>query len=90
MGIAFVSLPALVASSDVITLHCPLTPKTCRLIDAEAIAQMERRPMLINTSRGALIDATAVQQIAEVTIENLDRMEVGESTGTEVTVHLVG
>ena len=151
MDIPYVSLPELFAQSDVITLHCPLTPETCRLIDAEAIAQMERRPMLINTSRGALIDTTAVieglksgqigslaidvyeeegdlffedlsntviqddvfsrlltfpnvlvtghqaffteeavQEIAEVTIENLDRLEADGPTGTEVTIDLVG
>jgi D-lactate dehydrogenase len=60
MGIPYVGLPELFARSDVITLHCPLTPETCHLIDRNAIDQMQRRPMLINTSRGALIETTAV------------------------------
>ncbi len=45
------------ARSDIITLHCPLMPETHHLINEEAIARMKRGVMLINTSRGALIDA---------------------------------
>ncbi len=151
MGIPYVSLPELFARSDAITLHCPLTPETYHIIDAGAIALMDRKPMVINTSRGALIDTVAaidglksgrigslaldvyeeegdlffedlsntviqddvfsrlltfpnvlvtghqaffteeaVRQIAEVTIENLDRLEAGEPTGTEVTTELLG
>jgi len=151
MGIPYVDLPELFGRSDVITLHCPLTPETCHLIDQTAIEQMRRRPMLINTSRGALIETTAVidglksgqigslaldvyeeegdlffedlsntviqddvfsrlltfpnvlitghqaffteeavREIAEVTIHNIDLLEAGEPTGTEVTIDLVG
>lgn len=60
MGIPYVSLEVLFETSDVITLHCPLTPDTYHLIDAAAIASMVRAPMIINTSRGALIDTVAV------------------------------
>lgn len=56
----YVDLPELLANSDIISLHCPLTPETYHLIDAEAIAQMKPGVMLINTSRGALIDTEAV------------------------------
>ncbi len=51
--------PELFAQSDIISLHCPLTPDTHYLINAEAIAQMKTGMMLINTSRGALIDTQA-------------------------------
>lgn len=49
----------LLASSDVISLHCPLTPETRGLIGAAEFAQMARRPLLINTARGGLVDEQA-------------------------------
>jgi D-lactate dehydrogenase len=55
-----VSRDELIASSDIITLHCPLTPQTHHMIDADAIARMRRGVMLINTSRGAVVDTRAV------------------------------
>ncbi len=151
MGIEYVDLPELFARSHAISLHCPLTPETYHIIDEAAIAQMELTPMVVNTSRGALIDTVAaieglksgavgalaldvyeeegdlffedlsdtviqddvfarlqtfpnvlvtghqafftqeaVQQIASVTITNLDALERGDSPGTEVTTHLHG
>lgn len=45
---------------DIVTLHCPLTPDTHHLIDAEALRRMKPGVMLINTSRGALLDTRAV------------------------------
>jgi D-lactate dehydrogenase len=56
----YVSLPELLAQSDIISLHCPLLPETYHLIQAETIAQMKPGVMLINTSRGGLIDTPAV------------------------------
>jgi D-lactate dehydrogenase len=55
----YVSLPELYAQADIISLHCPLTPETHYLINAQAIAQMKAGVMLINTSRGHLIDTEA-------------------------------
>lgn len=60
LGIEYVSLPQLFATADIITLHCPLIPDTHHLINAQTIAQMKTGVMLINTSRGALIDTKAV------------------------------
>ena len=60
LGVRYVLLPELLASSDIGTLHCPLTPDTHHLINANAIKMMKRRVMLINTSRGAVIDTKAV------------------------------
>jgi D-lactate dehydrogenase len=60
LGVRYVGLDELLAASDVISLHCPLTRDTCRLIDAEALAKVKPGVMLINTSRGALIDTQAV------------------------------
>lgn len=59
-GVIPAPLPQLLAESDIVSLHCPLTPETKHLINAPAIAQMKRGAMLINTSRGALVDTLAV------------------------------
>ncbi|GGN30981.1 D-lactate dehydrogenase [Actinoplanes campanulatus] len=59
-GARYVPLETLLAESDIVTLHCPLTPETYHLIDERRIAQMRDGVMLINTSRGALIDTAAV------------------------------
>jgi D-lactate dehydrogenase len=59
LGLRYVELDELLARSDVITLHCPLTPQTYHLIDDAALARMRAGAMLINTSRGALVDAAA-------------------------------
>jgi D-lactate dehydrogenase len=59
-GVAYVALPQLIAESDVLTLHCPLTPATRHLVCDGTIATMKRGALLVNTSRGALIDAEAV------------------------------
>jgi D-lactate dehydrogenase len=56
----YVRLPDLLASSDIISLHCPLLPATHHLINQETIALMKPGVMLINTSRGALVDTVAV------------------------------
>jgi len=58
--VSYVSFDELVASADIITLHCPLTPATRHLIDGRAVALMKPGVMLINTSRGAVIDTRAV------------------------------
>ena len=55
----YVSLPELLAQSDIISLHCPLLPETYYLINPTTIAQMKPGMMLINTSRGGLIDTAA-------------------------------
>lgn len=59
LGGSYVALAELFARSDIITLHCPLNPGTRHLIDAAAVASMKRGVMLINTSRGAVIDTRA-------------------------------
>jgi D-lactate dehydrogenase len=59
LGARYLELMDLFCYSDIITLHCPLTPATHHLIDEDALRRMKRGVMLINTSRGALIDARA-------------------------------
>ena len=65
--VEYVPLATLFASADIISLHCPLTPETHHLIDADAIAQMKEGVMLIkegvmliNTGRGRVVDTQAV------------------------------
>lgn len=60
IGGRYVDLPELWRIADVVSLHCPLTLETNHLVDAAAIAQMKPGVMLINTSRGGLIDTEAV------------------------------
>ena len=58
-GARYVELPELLAASDIVSLHCPLTPQTQHLIDAAALAAMKPGAMVINTSRGAVLDTQA-------------------------------
>jgi D-lactate dehydrogenase len=60
LGVEYVELRNLLEESDVVSLHCPLTPETFHIVNAEAIAAMKPGAMLINTSRGALVDSRAV------------------------------
>ncbi|BAY37755.1 D-isomer specific 2-hydroxyacid dehydrogenase NAD-binding protein [Nostoc sp. NIES-2111] len=60
LGGKYVDLQDLFANCDIISLHCPLTPETHHIINAEAIEQVKPGTMLINTSRGALINTQAV------------------------------
>lgn len=59
-GINYVEFDELLAKSDIISLHCPLTPDTEYMIDENAIAKMKKGVVIINTSRGALIKAEAL------------------------------
>ena len=60
LDVAFVDFAELLRTADIITLHCPLTPKTRHLVDSGAIEMMKSGVMLINTSRGAVVDAAAL------------------------------
>jgi glycerate dehydrogenase len=59
-GVDLVSLDRLFRESDVVSLHCPLTPATTRMVDAERLAMMKPTALLLNTSRGPLIDEHAL------------------------------
>lgn len=76
MGASYVELDELYAESDIISLHCPLTPATRHLINARALGLMKLGVMLINTSRGGVIDTRAL-------IEALKKGRVG-SVGLDV------
>jgi D-lactate dehydrogenase len=57
-GVLYVSLDELLQQSDIISLHCPLLPETHHLLNKNAFEKMKRGAMLINTSRGAVIDTS--------------------------------
>lgn len=59
-GVRSVDRATLLDQAEIISLHCPLTPETRHFIDADAIARARQGLMIVNTSRGALIDTTAV------------------------------
>jgi D-lactate dehydrogenase len=59
MGVRYVELPELLASSDIVTLHCPLNAATRHLIDGTALDRLKPGAMLVNTSRGAVLDTQA-------------------------------
>lgn len=69
-GVRYVPVEALLREADLISLHCPLTPRTRHLIDARAIAEARPGVLIVNTSRGALIDTNAL-------IEGLKSRKVG-------------
>lgn len=75
-GARYVALQELYSESDVISLHVPLTPATHHMVDARAIATMKHGVMLINTSRGGLVDSRAL-------VEGLKSGKVG-SAGLDV------
>ncbi len=60
MGIRYTALKEVLEKSNIISLHCPLNDQTRYIINADAIDSMKRNVMLINTSRGGLIDTRAV------------------------------
>ena len=59
-GVRSVSMDELLAGSDVVSLHCPLVPVTEKIINESALARMKPGAMLINTSRGGLVDEAAL------------------------------
>ena len=59
-GVAFVSREELLRRSDVISIHCPLTPQTRHTFNAETLAAMKPGALLINTARGAVVEEAAV------------------------------
>ena len=69
-NITYVSLDELLSSSDIISLHCPLTEDTFHIIDAAAISKCKKGVILLNTSRGALVDSEAL-------LDGIKRRQIG-------------
>ncbi len=70
LGMQYVELDELLKQSDILSLHCPLTPETFHLIDVQALAKTKPGVMIINTSRGKIIDTVAA-------IDALKRQHIG-------------
>lgn len=70
MGVSYVDIDTLYRSSDIISLHCPLTPENKHMINSTSIQQMKNGVILLNTSRGALIHTEAV-------IDGLKKRKIG-------------
>lgn len=62
LGVEYVELDSLYAQSDILSLHCPLTPESQHLINADTLSKVKPGVVLINTSRGGLVDTRAVIQ----------------------------
>jgi glycerate dehydrogenase len=77
MGALYTPFEEVLAQSDVITLHCPLRPSTRNMISTDEFALMKRKPLLINTARGGLVDEAAL-------VEALRQGQVG-GAGFDVT-----
>ncbi|WP_410664223.1 2-hydroxyacid dehydrogenase [Amycolatopsis sp. lyj-84] len=76
LGAKYVSVGELLESSDVVSLHCPLTPETRHLIDADALKSMKPGAYLINTTRGPVVHEAALA----------DALEAGEIAGAGLDV----
>jgi lactate dehydrogenase-like 2-hydroxyacid dehydrogenase len=61
LSVTYLPQEELLATCDIVSLHCPVTPETTHLINAETLAQMKRGAILINTARGEVIDQEAVR-----------------------------
>lgn len=77
LGAKYVSLEKLLSSSDIISLHCSLTPETYHLINAKTLKLMNKNVMLINTARGAIIDTIAL----------IDTLKSGKIAGLGLDVY---
>jgi len=76
-GVTYQPLPDVLAASDIVSLHLPLSPETHHLIDATTVGLMKPGAMLVNTSRGKLIDTTAV----------IDALKSGRLGGLAIDVY---
>ena len=86
LGVPLLPLNRLLEQSDFVSLHTPLTDETRRLIDAEALGHMKKTAILINTSRGPVVDADALvaallsRSIAGAGIDVLDQEPASEDS----------
>jgi D-lactate dehydrogenase len=77
LGGEYRPLPEAVAASEVLSLHCPLTPATRHMVNAQSLAAMPRGALLINTSRGGLVDTEAA----------IEALKTGQLGGLAIDVY---
>lgn len=80
-GLEYMSLPQVLAASDVITVHVPLTPENKHMLSTEQFKQMKKGIVVINTARGALIDADALLEALNSGIVSQAGIDVLEDEG---------
>jgi phosphoglycerate dehydrogenase-like enzyme len=69
LGVTYATTDELLASSDIVCLHCPLTPETTNLIDTRALSRMKRSAVLINVARGGVVvEADLARALRDKTI----------------------
>jgi phosphoglycerate dehydrogenase-like enzyme len=79
LGVAYADLPTLLATSDVVTLHCPLTPATTGMIDRAALRTMKPTAVLVNVARGGVVieeDLIAALRAGEIHSAAMDVFEI--------------
>ncbi len=64
-SVEFVSFDELLENSDIISLHCPLTSQNRHMMNTEAFAKCKKKPLLVNTARGGLVDENALKEAVE-------------------------
>jgi glyoxylate reductase len=62
LGVAYVDKAALLAESDIVSIHCPMTPETRHAFSVNEFAQMKKTAILINTARGPIVDEAALAE----------------------------
>ena len=62
LGITYLPLEELAAKADVVSMHCPMTPETANMIDADFLSRMKPGAIFVNTARGGLVDMPALTQ----------------------------
>lgn len=88
LGVELVDLETLLAASDYVSLHCPLTPETYHLLDLGRLRSMKPGAYLINTARGAIVDETALVQVlregplAGAALDTFHEIEIFGASGT--------
>ncbi|HSV89026.1 MAG TPA: 2-hydroxyacid dehydrogenase [Bacteroidales bacterium] len=81
LGVKYLGFDEILEQSDILSLHCPLTPETHHVINAASLKKMKKGAMLINTSRGKLVDTAAViealrsEQIGALAIDVYEQEE---------------
>lgn len=77
LGVRYLPLDELLATSDIVSLHCPYTPDTHHLIDAAALSSMQQHAVVVNTARGPIVDEAAL----------VDALESGTLAGAALDVY---
>jgi phosphoglycerate dehydrogenase-like enzyme len=91
LKVTLVDLATLLRESDIVSVHCPLTPETNRLLDAERLGQMKPTAFLVNMARGAVVDQRALAaalQARRIAGAGLDVFEREPPDKNEALLHL--